>query len=220
MTQIKILKSHHAGERIHRRGLLLVIGVATGVMLVLGQWLLFTQSRISSSMFWLLLVADPFLAAGIALLVARVVDAGSTGFASLVHAGGDIPYSPQYSAQQALVIRGDIPGAIESFRQHIATSPMDLEARLRLAALLAKEAGDPHAAELAYLEIRALAPSPQQTATLSNALIDIYRATGQHEQLKLELGRFARRFPNSREGVATAEYLVRLADDDRDASVS
>ncbi len=210
MRQDRTSGARDSASRVQSTGLMLVVGVITYVLVAFVLTGLAAQSRISSSTFIILLVLNVFVSAGGGWVAVRVVHGSATRFASMIMAGGNIPYTRQYSEQDALASRGDIEGAIASYRGIIASDPRDLEARLRVGALLARAGGDLAAAEQVFLEVRALAPNPQQVATLSNALIDIYQATGERDKLKVELGRFARRFPGSREGAAAAAHLERL----------
>lgn len=184
------------------------------IMIVAASWLLFAMDRIGRTAFTITVLASPVFAAAMSLAMKNLLDGVASLFVSLVHAGGNIAPTKQYSAQDALVMQGRVADAIASYRELVAADPADLDARLRLASLLAKEGNDLESAERVYLEVRARAPKAHQTAVLSNGLIDLYRTMGRRDDLKLELGRFARRFPESREGKAAAEYLARLDAED------
>lgn len=201
---------NHTGDRITRIALLVRIGLPSWLALTAIHIRLNTSGSLSDTAMYAWLAADPFLAVGIAFAIGSLIDRTSRGFASMVLAGGNIPYAHQYSEQDALIVHGRIDEAISSFQAVIVAQPRDLEARLRLAALLAGPAGRREDAEREFLEVRAMAPSPQQAAALSNALIDLYRDMGRRDDLMIELGRFARRFPDTRGGKAAAEYLTRL----------
>jgi tetratricopeptide (TPR) repeat protein len=202
------------GERVARIALLLRIGLPAWLGLIFIHVGLNANGRLSDRAMYIWLAADPFLAVAIAFAIGTMIERTSRGFVSMVLAGGNIPYAHQYSEQDALIAQGRIDDAVTSFRALIVGSPRDLEARLRLAALLAGPAGRREDAEREFLEVRALAPSPQQTAVLSNALIDLYRAMGRRDDMMIELRRFARRFPDTRGGQAAADYLDRLRAED------
>ncbi len=203
-----------AAARQERLIALLRYGPIFLIMIVAGSALLYATDRIGRTALTIALLASPLVAAALSVGLGNLLDSLSSGFVSLVHAGGNIAPTKQYSEQDALVMQGKVIDAISSYRSLIANDPADLDARLRLAALLAKEGNDLEAAERVYLEVRELAPKAHHTATLSNGLIDLYRKLGRHDDLKRELGRFARRFPDSREGKAAAEYLARLNAED------
>lgn len=203
-----------AAERRERITGLLRFAPIFLIMIIAGSWLLYLMDHIGRTAFTIAVLLSPFVAAALSLGLLRLLDGVASGFSSLVHAGGNIAPTRQYSAQDALVMQGRIADAVTSYRSLIAADPSDLDARLRLAALLAKEGNDLVAAEVVYLEVRTLAPKAHHTATLSNGLIDLYRSMGRTDDLKLELGRFARRFPGSREGKAAAEHLARLDAED------
>lgn len=203
-----------AAERRERITGLLRFAPIFLVMIVAGSFLLYVMNLIGRTAFTIAVLLSPIISAALSLGLLRLLDGMANSFASLVHAGGNIPPDKQYSAQDALVMQGNIADAVTSYRNLIAADRTDLDARLRLAALLAREGNDREGAERVYLEVRELGPKPHHTATLSNGLIDLYRVMGRRDDLKRELGRFARRFPSSREGKAAAEYLARLDAED------
>ena len=150
--------------------------------------------------------------------VARLAHHSAEGFFRALFSAGGEAHTHEYSEQEALVINGRIADAIASYHRHIATTPADLDARLRLAALLATHGNDVVAAEAMYIEVRVLGPSRRQDVTLSNGLIDLFRAQGAREQLKAELARFARRHAGSVEGNNARQYLRQLAQEELDAA--
>ena len=197
-------------ERIARITLLLRIGLPAFIVLVAIHTRLNASGRIGNTAYIVWMVADPFIAVAIALGIGIAIDRAGSAFVSTVLAGGNIPYTPQFSQHDALVVRGQHDEAVALYHEHIAANPTDLDARLRLAALLAGPAGRPADAERVFLEVRERAPTPRQTHILSNGLIDIYRAMNRRDDLLLELGRYARRFADTPGGVAAAEHLARL----------
>lgn len=132
---------------------------------------------------------------------------------TLLSEGGDA-HAHDFSGQDALVMQGRADDAIASYEAHLAHAPRDVEAHLRFAALLARDPVHAARAVELYLAARALGPSPRQEAALSNALIDLHRASGDRERLKAELARFARRHERSVEGQRAREYLRRLVRED------
>jgi hypothetical protein len=130
------------------------------------------------------------------------------------------PSARQYSEQDALVVRGLISDAIDSYRSYLVAYPADLDARLRLASLFAGEGGDPDAAEQCFLEIRGLQPSPEQARTVTNGLIDLYRAGDRRDRLKTELARFAHQYRDGAAGESARRYLRQLTHEDAAARPS
>lgn len=175
---------------------------------------MFSSGTISGFGLAVLLFLDPFVAGAVGYGIWLGIGGMAERFVSIAQARGNIAPTKQYSEQDALLVRGQVAEAIASYRALITRDRHDLDARLRLAALLAKDGGDSEGAERVYLEVRALGPTPPQTTVLSNGLIDLYRDLGRRDDLKLELGRFARRFPNSRESAAARAYLERLNAED------
>ncbi|MES2123210.1 MAG: tetratricopeptide repeat protein [Gemmatimonadota bacterium] len=131
-------------------------------------------------------------------------------------AGGGEPRAPEYSAQETLLIRGQVADAIASFHSYIAHHPEDLDARIRLAQVLAREGGDAEAAEAMFLEVRIVGATLRQDVSVSNGLIDLYHASGRRAELKAELARFARQHQGTLEGRNAHERLRRMVSEDGD----
>lgn len=108
------------------------------------------------------------------------------------------------------MIRGRYVEAADSYRAIIEDEPTNIEARLRLGALLEKECRDVAAAEACYREIRPLDPTPQQDWVASNALIDMYHREGNRERLKEELARLSRQYRNTEAGASARRRLKEL----------
>ncbi len=128
--------------------------------------------------------------------------------------GKGSPTPREYSEQQSLVIRGRYAEAADSYRAIIEDDPTDLEARLRLGALLEEKCGDSAGAEACYRDVRLRAVTPQQDWLASNALIDLYHREGRREQLKQELDRLARRHQFTGAGASAQRRLQELLDEE------
>lgn len=213
MTKKKLL---HRDTGVGIQGFAAVFRFALPAFLVLVaiQVRMFSSGAISGFGLAVLLFLDPFIAGAFGYAIWLGIGRMAESFVSIAQARGNIAPTKQYSEQDALLVSGQVAEAIASYRALITRDGRDLDARLRLAALLAKEGADTEGAERVYLEVRSLGPTQQQTTILSNGLIDLYRDLGRRDDLKLELGRFARRFPNSRESAAARAYLDRLNADD------
>lgn len=154
------------------------------------------------------LIASPWLSWKIAGRMHALVGRSAEGFVTTLTAQGGDPVPRGFSAEEAMVIRGDIAGAIAAYEQILHDEPMEVEAALRLADLHARPDGDSAAAERVLQETRGRQPSRTQETRIGNALIDLYRATNQRGPLKQELARFARLHHGSRAGEA-ARHLLR-----------
>jgi len=132
----------------------------------------------------------------------------------LLPSGKGSPTAREYSEQQALVIRGRYTEAADSYRAIIEDEPRDIEARLRLGALLEEKCRDPDAAEACYRDIRAFDPTPQQDWLVSNALIDLYHREGRRELLKEELASLSRCHAKTAAGASAERRLQELLADD------
>ena len=127
------------------------------------------------------------------------------------------PTAREYSEQEALVIRGRHAEAADSYRAIIEDEPANIEARLRLGALLEEKCGDPDGAEACYRRIRAIDPTPQQEWVVSNALIDLYQREGRREELMEELASMSRRYEKTDAGAHARRRLQELVAEDHAA---
>lgn len=202
------------GDRVDRWRATLILGLAVFAF----ETILFGAGALPSSIQPIVTVLTFPLVYYAGHGVARLAHHSAAGFFRTLFSAGGESHTHEYSEQDSLVISGRIDDAIASYHRYIANTPADLDARLRLAALLAKEGNDGVAAESMYLEVRVLGPSRRQDAVLSNGLIDLYRARGAREQLKAELALFARRYAGSAEGNHARDYLRQLAQEELDAA--
>jgi hypothetical protein len=193
-----------------RRNFVFFGGVCLGGLLFIGGMALWIMGRISSLEFFCWIVAEVPICwlAGHAMW--SIVERASSGFVKMIMSGGSTPPAYTFSEQQALVVQWRYSEAAASYRKYIDDNPGEIEGRLRLAELLAGPAQDPDGAEEMFLEARVLGGSPQQDATLSNGLIDLYTATGRAEGLRRELGRFARTYAGSGAAAKAAERLAAM----------
>lgn len=200
----------HVGDKVERLRVIFLVGIP----FLFFDVILFAVGLLPfwSWPFVLLGTVGGVIALGYA--VAFLAERSAHGFMRTLLSSGGERHTHEYSAQESLVMRGRFDEAIASYHHHIAHAPADLDARLRLAELLAKEGNDLVAAEAMYLEVRVLGPSLRQDVALSNGLIDLYRRNGAQEQLKGELARFARRHEGSVEGRSAQRYLRQLAHDE------
>lgn len=208
----------HTGERIEDFRARLMVFVAMGLLLVVSGLLLYSQGYISvwAVRAWLLLTPVVLYAAS--SLVLALIGRAGTGLAHVLFATGGEAHSREYSEQQALVVAGRIEEAIDSFQAHLAAFPDDVEARLRLASLYAGAAKQPDAAEHHLLEVRSVPHSPRQALVIGNALIDLYRSTGQRHLLKAELARFARMHHGTGAAEQARRHLRHLVEEDHRVS--
>ena len=166
----------------------------------------------------LMWVVAPMLASVIAILFSRFLSGVATAVMGGLHSSGGERHSREYSEQQALVVAGRFDDAVDSYQAHLVAFPEDVEARLRLAALYAGGAQQPEAAERQFLEVRDMPHSPRQALVIGNALIDLYRSTGQRHALKAELARFARVHQGSAAGEQARQHLRHLVEEDHRVS--
>ena len=171
---------------------------------------LFHQQRIGEAGF----IGVVLLGSLIGILLSALVW-GGTGLASraivqVITGAGNLKPARSYSLEESLIARGHYKDAEEAFLAHLAREPDDHAARLALAALYRDHLDDPAHAEALFLEVRRSNPTSGQEFAIGNALIDLYRTTGQPGREIAELARFAERYRGSQAGARAAEALRRL----------
>jgi hypothetical protein len=158
-----------------------------------------------------LLVVYPVLSAALAA-VAWVAIGGVGRLTGSLLAPAGTPAVPTFSAEDALIARGDLGAAAESFRTHLSRNPDDIAARMRLASLLSGPVDDRSGAEALLLAGRERDARGKHEWVLTNALIDLHRRAGRDDRLRDELLRLARQFRSTRAGEharAEAAELIR-----------
>ncbi|MDQ3950682.1 MAG: tetratricopeptide repeat protein [Gemmatimonadota bacterium] len=134
------------------------------------------------------------------LTVIKLVDAAGAGFGAFIApSGGSTPGAPDYSYQDALVMQGDVAGAVESYESIIAATPGIVDARIRAADLYAGAGRNPQRAADLFREVQRI-PNVLPTADLyaSNRLVDLYSGPlRQPGRAIVELRRIEKRYPRS-----------------------
>lgn len=123
----------------------------------------------------------------------------SAGLLRMLIAQGGDPVAAGHSEQDALVAAGRLADAADSFRSRLVAYPGDVEARIRLAALLAS-LQQPAEAVHHYRIARARRLTAHQRLAITTGLADIHRARRDDDRLADELSRCAREFPRSAAG--------------------
>ncbi len=197
---------------IDRNEHLNVIFKITGPVIVLMGFLAFAlwyMDRIGGAAALGLFLTSPFLGVGLGLLLSRGTTRAAERIGNLLVANQNLAPAASFSYQESLVARGEPELAREAYESHLALHPDDLDARLALAALWRDQLGNPDRAIDCYLAIRRLNPNPDQEFLIGNALIDLYRSTGQTGRELTELSRFAERFAGTEAGIRAREALRR-----------
>jgi hypothetical protein len=189
------------------RSMLLKLGIPTYLLAT------FLESVVGYRGLRYVLIINPLITAAVVGIWWLIIEGIGRATGTLWMPTGTPP-GRQYSEQDALIVRGLIPEALNSYRTHLLDNPADLDARLRLASLLAGEGRDPAAAECCFLEIRTLQPSADQDRVVTNGLIDLYRAVDRRDMLKTELARFAYQYRDGAAGESARRYLRKLTHED------
>lgn len=136
--------------------------------------------------------------------------AGDT-FGAFLQPSGAGSYERQYSREDALVMRGDVEGALASYEEIILEGPNDPQPRIRAADLCAKS-GLRERAETLYRSVQRLSRvAARDDIYASNRLVDLYLAWPGHEVNGLrELRRLIDTYPESDVAERARAGLVNL----------
>jgi len=186
-----------------------VAGPATAIAVFIA-WYLSEKGQVAGLEVLGIVLLGPLIGFPIGVLVGFGSGAASERIVRTLTSAGGLPPAPDFSYQDSQVIRGNPEVAREAYEAHLKAQPADLNARLALARLWRDHLGDPLKAEQLYLEARRLQPSPDQEFAIANALIDLYRASGQPGREMAELARFAERFAGTEAGAKARAALQRL----------
>lgn len=132
-------------------------------------------------------------------------------FGAFLQPGGAGSYERQYSREDALVMRGDVEGALASYEEIILEAPTDPQPRIRAADLCAKS-GLRERAEILYRSVQRLRRvASRDDIYVSNRLVDLYLAWPGHEVNGLrELRRIIDTYPESDAAKHARAGLVNL----------
>ncbi|MEA2762430.1 MAG: hypothetical protein QOD47_1714 [Gemmatimonadaceae bacterium] len=148
--------------------------------------------------------------AGSALLVISVSENMGAIFRAFVQPDHS-PHQQQYSYEDALVMRGDVEGALASYERIILESPNDAVPRLRAADLCAKSKLRERAETLFRAVQRLPRVSPKDDIYASNRLVDLYLAWPGNETKGLrELRRLVDTYPETDVAERARAGLVNL----------
>jgi len=201
-----------AGWEPHRTKALMMSLIAGGyfapVLLLLG----FKLDLSVGGMVLLVAGGEVSVVGAVALVSSYLADrAGDAASAIYAPRGDTTPYQRTFSYQHAMVMRGDVLGAIRSFEALVSEQPEDVAVHLAAADLLARTPGFAERAATLYREARLLPAATRTTELVStNALIDLYCGPlADDGKMRSELRRLADRFAGTPPGELARETLAR-----------
>ncbi|CAN5919853.1 hypothetical protein BH11GEM1_BH11GEM1_28340 [soil metagenome] len=101
--------------------------------------------------------------------------AGAVAQAFIQPSGNSTPYEQTFSYQEAMIMRGDVAGALESYEAIIAEQPTLVAPRLRAAEHYAKGNRNPRRAAELFRQVRELPGAPLRDAVYAcSRLVDLY----------------------------------------------
>lgn len=162
-----------------------------------------------------LLVFALAIATGAASAWLGLATAGGAGeIAGKIHSpsGSSTPYEDQFSYQEAMVARGDITSALESYEAVIVERPDAIVPRLRAAELYARADRDPRRAAALFREVRANpAVRVRDAVFASSRLADLYDGPlNEPGRALVELRRIIEQHPQSAVATHARHALPRL----------
>jgi hypothetical protein len=187
-------------EGINRVEVLPAAGAAFVIAAIVGFYALAPLGWRVAVMVTVVLIGASAIAAVAWLAAIKVVDAAGAGFGAFIApTGGSTPAPPDYSYQDALVMRGKVESALESYEAIIVASPEIVDARLRAADLYAREGGNPQRASDLFREVQRIpGVSAADDLYASNRLVDLYAGPlRQPGRAIVELRRIEKRYPRS-----------------------
>ncbi len=143
--------------------------------------------------------------------VTRVSHGAGRMFGEFIQPNAAGSYERQYSSEDALVMRGDVEGALASYEKIILEIPNDPQPRIRAAELYLK-AGMRERAETLYRAVQRLPRvARKDDIYASNRLVDLYLAWPGHETKGLrELRRLIDTYPETDVAERARAGLVNL----------
>jgi tetratricopeptide (TPR) repeat protein len=129
--------------------------------------------------------------------------------------GASTPYVDQCSYQQALVMRGKVDEALESYEAVIAENPTRVDVRIRAAELYLTKKGDARRAAELFREAQRISTiSVGDDVYVTNRLVDLYTGPlGAPGRALVELRRLIDRYPTSPAAARAREVLKAMKAD-------
>ncbi len=174
----------------------LVSGIVFGVMFVLSLLGGVPSLGAVAGMALVALMAGAL----VAVAGAKLGDgAGAVAQSFIQPSGNSTPYEQTFSYQEAMIMRGDFEGALESYEAIIAEQPTLVAPRLRAAEHYARGNRNPVRAAELFREVRDLPGAPLRDAVYScTRLVDLYDGPlGEPGRAVVELRRIIELYPGS-----------------------
>jgi tetratricopeptide repeat protein len=143
--------------------------------------------------------------------VTRLSHGAGRTFGEFLQPSGAGSYERQYSHEDAMVMRGDVEGALTSYEKMMLETPNDAQPRIRAAELYLKS-GMRERAETLYRAVQRLPRvAGKDDIYASNRLVDLYLAWPGHETKGLrELRRLVDTYPETDVAERARAGLVNL----------
>jgi len=126
--------------------------------------------------------------------------------------GDHTPYEEQFSLEESLAARGDVPGALAAYERVIAERPTAVLPRSRAAELYAGRGGNPARAAELFREIRAIEGVARRDALYAcSRLVDLYDGVlDEPGRALVELRRIIEQYPGTPVATHARDALPRM----------
>jgi hypothetical protein len=158
------------------------------------------------------IIAAAISGVGTYRLAVGMADGAGAVARAMAAGGASTQDDEQFSHQEAMAMRGDIAGALESFEAVITQRPNAVVPRIKAAELYAKRGNDPKRAAALLREVRDLSTAtPRETLYAALRLVDLYERSLNEPGLALvEMRRLIERHPKSDAAAHAREAIKRL----------
>jgi hypothetical protein len=203
-------KTIHADTRAELWRAIVWCVATTTVFALLVDFFLLHEKRIDGWGAFGIILGGVILGVVTGTLIAFGSGWAATGMVHTLTAGGDLTPRRSFSYEESLIASGRLNEAREALLAHLAREPRDLEAALALASLHRDQLRDPAGAMRVLLDLRRRPLPSAIEFSVTNQLIDLYRATGDRGRELAELARFAERFKHTAAGAQARAALKRI----------
>lgn len=159
------------------------------------------------------LAATAIVGPGTLLLALTITNTVAAGVGAAVWpSGASTPYEEQFSAEEALLARGQVSEALDAFTSRLAEHPSHARLHLRVADVWCREGRDPRRAAALYRAVQRMPAAPAgDDIYATSRLVDLYRGPlGEPGRALVELRRLAERHPHTPAGAHAREAIGRL----------
>jgi hypothetical protein len=185
----------------------------TTVFAVLVDFYLLSERRIDGWGALGVILGGVALGAVSGTLIAFGSEWAAAGMVNTLTAGGGLTPRRSFSYEESLIAGGRLNEARDALLAHLDREPHDADVALALASLHRDQLHDAAGAVRVLLDLRRRPLPSAIEFSVTNQLIDLYRAIGDRGRELAELARFAERFKHTTAGAQARAALKRIKAD-------